>query len=60
MPWTSSDAYSKTHKAKSDKAKRQWSDVANSMLERTGDEATAIKAANSVVAKRTYKRKDEK
>ncbi len=52
MPWTPKDASSKTKKAKSPKAKRQWSDVANSVLKRTGDEARAIKSANAVVKRR--------
>lgn len=52
MPWTAKDAFRHTHKADNPTAKRQWSHVANSMLERGEDEATAIKAASSVVAKR--------
>ncbi len=52
MPWTAKDASRKTKKAKSPKAKRQWSDVANSVLKRTGDEARAIKSANAVVKRR--------
>jgi hypothetical protein len=51
MPWTPSDAKAKTHKADTPKKQRQWRDVANSALERTGDEATAIKEANAVVGK---------
>ncbi len=52
MPWTPKDASSKTKKAKSPKAKRQWSGVANSVLKKTGDEARAIKSANAVVKRR--------
>ncbi len=52
MPWTPKDASRKTKKAKSPKVKRQWSDVANSVLKRTGDEARAIKSANAVVKRR--------
>ncbi len=52
MPWTAKDASRKTKKAKSPKAKRQWSSVANSVLSRTGDEARAIKSANAVVKRR--------
>lgn len=52
MPWSPEDAAKKTKKAKSPTAKRQWSDVANNVLKRTGDEARAIKSANAVVARR--------
>lgn len=52
MPWTPSDASKKTKKAKTPKAKRQWRDIANSVLAKSGDEARAIKTANSVVKKR--------
>lgn len=55
MPWNPSDATRHTKKAKSAKAKRQWSHVSNNMLERGYDEGTAIKAANSVVKKRKKK-----
>lgn len=55
MPWTAKDATRHTKKAKSAKAKRQFAHVANNMLERGYDEGTAIKAANSVVAKRKKK-----
>lgn len=52
MPWTPKDASSKTKKAKSPKAKRQFAKVANSVLERTGDEGRAIRAGNAAVKKR--------
>jgi len=52
MPWTAADAHSKTKKADSPTAQRQWSHVANEMLEKTGDDAVAIRAANSVISKR--------
>lgn len=57
MPWKPSDASKKTKKAKTPKARRQWRDVANSILARTGDDARAIRGANSVIAKRVKKRK---
>lgn len=57
MPWTAKDVPGKTKKAKTAKRKRQWVDVANSALKRTGNEATAIKMANGVVAKQVRKRK---
>ena len=56
MPWTASDATRFTKKAKSPKRKRMWSHVADSMLERTGDEGAAIRAANSVAKKSQAKR----
>lgn len=56
MPWTPSSGPSRhTKKAKTPKAKKQWSAVANSMLEGGADEGTAIKAANGVVKKRKKK-----
>lgn len=51
MPWKASDATGHTKKASSPKAKRQWSDVANSVLQQTGDEGRAVRAANAVVAR---------
>jgi len=45
---------SKTKKAKSPKAKRQWSKVANKVLAETGDDARAIRSANAAVARRGY------
>ena len=56
MPWKAKDARRHTKKAKGSKAKRQWKHVANSMLERTGDEGRAVAAANSVIKKRGKKR----
>ncbi len=52
MPWRASDAPKKTKKAKSAKAKRQWRDVANSVLAKTGNEGRAIREANAVVKRR--------
>lgn len=52
IPWTPKDAKSKTKKAKSPKAQRQWAKVANAELAKTGDDGKAIKIANGVVAKR--------
>ena len=57
MPWGSKDAKRHTKKAKSSKGRRQWSHVANSILERTGDEGRAVRGASSVVKKRGKKRK---
>lgn len=57
MPWKAKDAGRHTKKAKSAKRKRQWRHVANSMLERTGDEGAAVRAANSVVKKAKTRKK---
>lgn len=51
MPWGSKDASRHTKKAKSPKRKRQWAHVADSILERTGDEGRAVRGANSVIKK---------
>ena len=55
MPWGAKDASRHTKKAKSAAAKRQWAEVANSVLRRTGSESRAIRAADSVVARRKKK-----
>lgn len=52
MPWTPADAESKTRKADTPLKRRQWRDIANSELQRTGDEGLAIRAANGVIKKR--------
>ncbi len=52
MPWNMNDAKRHTKKAESPVAKKQWSEVANSVLGKTGDEGRAVRAANSVVAQR--------
>lgn len=56
MPWTSRDAKRHSKKASTPKKARQWSDVSNSVLERTGDEGLAIREANSVIKKQHHKR----
>lgn len=55
MPWSPRDAKSKTKKARSKTAKRQWSDVANNVLATTGDEGRAVREANAVVKRRRKK-----
>jgi uncharacterized protein YbjQ (UPF0145 family) len=52
MPWTPSDADRNTHKAETPALQELWARVANEALERTGDEARAIREANAVVARR--------
>jgi hypothetical protein len=51
MPWGKDDAKQKTHKIEDDKDARQWRDVANEVLERTGDEGRAIREANGIIRK---------
>lgn len=51
MPWKMDDAVGHTHKATTGKKKRQWSSVANAVLDKTGDEGQAIRIANSAVKK---------
>lgn len=48
MPWTSADA-TRHKKGLSGSSARKWADIANSVLSRTGDEAQAIRVANSRV-----------
>lgn len=57
MPWKPSDASSKTKKAKTPKEKRQWRDIANETLARTGDDKKAIRTANGVLKKRAKGKK---
>jgi len=40
------DATSHTKKAATEKTKRQWAEIANQVLEQTGDEGRAIREAN--------------
>lgn len=52
MPWTMADAIRKTKKATSSSAKKQWAAVANNVLAKTGDDALAVKSANSAIKHR--------
>lgn len=56
MPWTPDDAPRHTKKADTPKLRRLWSEIANQVLDATGDEGRAIREANAVVALR--KRED--
>jgi len=56
MPWNSRDVSKHNRSVKSPKRKKQWKDVANSILSRTGDEGRAIRGANSAVAKSKRRR----
>jgi hypothetical protein len=51
MPWTADDAERHTRKADTPSLRELWAKVANEALERTGDEAQAIREANAVVAR---------
>ncbi len=51
MPWTMDDAERHTHKAATPGLQELWAKVANEALERTGDEARAIREANAAVAR---------
>ena len=54
MPWGPRDALRHTKKAKSAVSKRQWSDVANSVLGRGRSEGSAVRQANAVVGRRKH------
>jgi hypothetical protein len=55
MPWTADDAERHTHKANTPELQALWAKVANEALERTGDEARAIREANAVIAREAEK-----
>ncbi len=56
MPWKPTDASSKTSRANTPKKKRQWRDIANRVLAKTGDDASAIKQANGVLKRMAGRR----
>jgi uncharacterized protein YdaT len=49
MPWTAKDAEAKTKHANTPAKQRQWAHISNGILQRTGDEARAIREANAVM-----------
>jgi len=57
MPWNSKDATRHTKKADTSSKKRQFAQVANEVLSRTGDEGRAIREANAAVKRNKGKRK---
>ena len=57
MPWNAGDASKKTKKASTPNLKKQWRDIANNVLSKTGDDAKAIKVANGVIKRRKAKGK---
>jgi uncharacterized protein YdaT len=60
MPWQSKDATRFTKKATTGILKRQFADVANSMLKAGKSEGAAIKGANAVVARTKAKKARKK
>jgi uncharacterized protein YdaT len=60
MPWQSKDATRFTKKATTGILKRQFADVANSMLKSGKSEGAAIRGANSVVARTKAKKARKK
>lgn len=57
MPWNPKDATRHTKKATTPNKKRQFAEVANEILSRTGDEARAIRGANAAVKRNKGKKK---
>jgi uncharacterized protein YdaT len=55
MPWTPDEAPSHTKKAATEQLRRLWAEVANKILEETGDEGRAIREANAVVARARHR-----
>lgn len=56
MPWDKNEEVKhKTRKARSEKQKRQWREIANSVLEHGGSEGSAIRQASGVIKKRNRK-----
>lgn len=51
MPWQPAESEAKTRKANTPKKQRQWRDVANGVLAKTGNDARAIRTANGVIKK---------
>jgi hypothetical protein len=52
VPWTSKDANKNTKKADTKAEKKQWATVANKVLKSTGNDAKAIRIANSSIKKK--------
>ena len=51
MPWNPTDANRHTKKADTKATAKQWSAVANAVLEKSGDEGKAVRIANAAVKK---------
>ncbi len=54
MPWSPEEA-SKHKKGLGKKGSKQWSSIANSVLQRTGDEGQAIRIASGALKRRLRK-----
>jgi len=62
MPWTNNSDVARHNKkaaAAGGKESRQWRDIANSVLKRTGDEGLAIREANGVIKNGGKRRNNE-
>jgi uncharacterized protein YdaT len=57
MPWTSNDATTHNKKLTSPMKKKVWSQVANQVLAKTGDDGRAIREANFAANRAKKKRK---
>jgi hypothetical protein len=51
MPWEPEDAPLYTKKAATPRLQRLWVEIANQVLDKTGDEGRAIREANAVIAR---------
>jgi hypothetical protein len=56
MPWAAADASKHTKRADTAALRKLWANVANEALERSGDEGSAIRQANAVVAREHNRR----
>jgi uncharacterized protein YdaT len=55
MPWSPSDAPKHDKDANTPEKQRKWAKIANAVLKRTGDDAMAIRVANSRVESCSYR-----
>src|SRR5579885_2052459 len=60
MPWTPSDAERHTKAANTPSKRELWAKIANETLQRTGNEARAIREANAVISRYTWHRPKHK
>ena len=60
MPWQASDAQSHNKAAKTAKDKNMWAHVANSVLQRTGNDGLAVREANAVLRRTLLGRERKK
>ena len=56
MPWSQTDAIQHTKKANTPSEQSKWAKVANSVLKTTGDDAKAVRTANSVISRDQFNR----